>query len=363
MRLLVVAFVLAASVAVSAETIRILSDATVRARPDARSEALNVFKVGTVLEVAERQGDWYPVLLPPDSRGLRRYGYIAADVAEVLADQPQLAAGAPRIGVTPGTSLAIFVDVAIAEHITDHVSRLNVARNRELGELLAREAGSRVRKRGFRANEPGVTSVGLYFEGSSVLRVMRNAEAARFGGFRWTYNDARWDLDGHEYRVQDSTSDAVGTELDAGGLGAPPFWLHSALVAAPERATVLRDMYRSLDATDRLHPPGMRRARDWQRSLPGTRGLTSPGEAALIVLVRGRDRTNPAAVPRFFRDAFLDSRYEVGGAQASVFLVQTTLGRLVAWDSRIEGTTTAAKLSQVVGELVNGVVDRARSLK
>jgi hypothetical protein len=203
-----------------------------------------------------------------------------------------------------------------------------------------------------------VSSVGLHFEGSSVLRVLGNADVADLG-FRRTYHDARWDFDGHEYRLEADTRDAGDIDVDAGAVGPPPFWVDPTLAAAPERLSLVRDVYRSLEAIDRLHPPGMRRSGEWQRALPGTRGLTRAGELALVVLVRGRDRPGPAAVPQFFRDAFVDSRYEVGGAQVSVFLVQAALGRLLAWDSRIEGTTTAARLGQLVRDLVDDVVGDA----
>jgi hypothetical protein len=123
----------------------------------------------------------------------------------------------------------------------------------------------------------------------------------------------------------------------------------------------VRDLYRGLDAIDRLHPMGMRRSRGWQRLVPGAGGLAGlvPGDLAIVVLVRGRARPSPAAFPQFFRDAFKNARYEVGGALVSVFLVHGGYGRVVAWDSRIEGTTTSAKMRDVVGELVDDVVERS----
>jgi hypothetical protein len=110
----------------------------------------------------------------------------------------------------------VLVDVAIAEHITEDVSRIDLARNRALCEALDQRIGDRVRRQGLQVGATGLGSVGLYFEGSAVLRVFRNAEANV--GFRSSYDNTTWDLDNHEYQVQAGVTEPVlGERRPVGG--------------------------------------------------------------------------------------------------------------------------------------------------
>src|SRR5258708_535419 len=67
----------------AADTVRVTKQqAVVRLNPEGTSAVVAQVNLGTVLDVRSRQGSWYSVLLPPDSQGLRRSGFIAADDVE-----------------------------------------------------------------------------------------------------------------------------------------------------------------------------------------------------------------------------------------------------------------------------------------
>jgi peptidoglycan-associated lipoprotein len=65
---------------------------------------------GTTLEVLDKQGDWFWVIVPPDANGTRRAGWIRAGVVEaVIAPPPNPRQGqgdeaAPRASVSPAPS-------------------------------------------------------------------------------------------------------------------------------------------------------------------------------------------------------------------------------------------------------------------
>lgn len=221
-------------------------------------------------------------------------------------------------------------------------------------ESLRLVADAGLRAAGYRVTGPALASVGLYFEGAGVLRIMRNVEATRI---HVSYDDARWDVDAHAYLVE--RGDAAA--LDAAPQS-PPFWIGAELAGSPSRVERLGALYRALDAIDRLHPPGVRRARHVPRPLPHTALTTGvhDGDGVLVVLVRGRERPNREPVSRFFVDAFVNARYEVSGTLVSVFLIDTRRSTIVGWNSRIEGRTTAEAIRRTAGDLVTQVAEDSR---
>ena len=71
-----------------AATVRTSSPkAAVTRHQNARSEVVAPAPPGTVLDVLERDGEWYWVLLPRDENGTRRQGYIHARDLETAAGQ------------------------------------------------------------------------------------------------------------------------------------------------------------------------------------------------------------------------------------------------------------------------------------
>jgi hypothetical protein len=81
------AIVLTYSLCASAqETVRVTAaDTAVYLRPDPTSPVVLRVAVGTLLDVERRDGDWYPVVLPPDAQGLRRFGFVQASAVERVA--------------------------------------------------------------------------------------------------------------------------------------------------------------------------------------------------------------------------------------------------------------------------------------
>ena len=105
----------------SADTVRVTKDqATIRLNPETTSAAITQVQAGTVLEVNTKHGSWYVVTLPPDSQGLRRSGYIAADDVErfeasQVAERPRQSPPAghtvrPPSLVPPTSSLGLAPD-------------------------------------------------------------------------------------------------------------------------------------------------------------------------------------------------------------------------------------------------------------
>lgn len=96
-----------------AQSLRVTApEAAVRLQPNAQADVLIKITIGTLLESKGREGEWYAVLLPPDSQGLQRYGYIPATAVEVVqAGIPNLpsapAAAAPQPALKPPTPLPL----------------------------------------------------------------------------------------------------------------------------------------------------------------------------------------------------------------------------------------------------------------
>lgn len=84
---LVVVWSLCAAAA-SAQTVRVkIGPANVYERPRASSDVVTSVPEGTVLEVLQREGPWYWVLLPRDAHGTQRSGYVPAYVVERVGDK------------------------------------------------------------------------------------------------------------------------------------------------------------------------------------------------------------------------------------------------------------------------------------
>jgi hypothetical protein len=88
---LAVAFTLFATVSALAQTqVRVTRDQATIWRRDARIPATQV-KAGTILDVVEREGDWYIVLIPSTSGGAGETGMIAVALVEPVAGAPRTA--------------------------------------------------------------------------------------------------------------------------------------------------------------------------------------------------------------------------------------------------------------------------------
>lgn len=91
--LLVVLVVMLTSVghavfAQSPPSVRVISRVTsVVVSPRTKSEVVMSAVQGTVLEVLGKEGDWYWVILPPDTHGTRRPGWVAARDVEIVGAQ------------------------------------------------------------------------------------------------------------------------------------------------------------------------------------------------------------------------------------------------------------------------------------
>jgi SH3 domain-containing protein len=65
-------------------TVRVVADdAAVKIRPNSRSEVMASLASGTILEVLDREGDWYWVLLHPSAHGTREAGWIRREAIEL----------------------------------------------------------------------------------------------------------------------------------------------------------------------------------------------------------------------------------------------------------------------------------------
>ena len=92
-----------ASTVLAQARVRVVSDRALIWRRDARIPATSV-RIGTVLDVTGREGNWYIVVIPKES-GTRELGMIAVSQVEPVAGSapppPQRAPGPPTAG--PGT--------------------------------------------------------------------------------------------------------------------------------------------------------------------------------------------------------------------------------------------------------------------
>jgi len=100
--LIVIGALAGAAAAVSGQditTVRVVAeDARVTARPSARSEVMAALAPGAILEVLDREGDWYWVLLHPGAHGTREAGWIRREVIELAQ------AGRNGVSMLPPTS-------------------------------------------------------------------------------------------------------------------------------------------------------------------------------------------------------------------------------------------------------------------
>jgi hypothetical protein len=249
----------------------------------------------------------------------------------------------------PTTDVVLLTDVLLAEHKTDTASRLDLGRNRILGEQVTASAMSTWRRRGCRISSTQITSIGLYSDGRSVLRVVRNAEP-NTGRF-YTYDDTAWAVD-HDVEVIARV--ASGAPVNPEPLLPGGFWVSASIAADPELIQVLRTVYRQLDAGERLHPRGVRLSRVTSQVISEATRLAPrlAATTAMVTLVRGRERPNPAAAWNFLKDMFRDARYEVGGALTSVFVVDLTDGSVRAWSSAIGRDTSATNVGNIVRRLI-----------
>jgi len=81
-----------------------IGPANVYERPRTSSEVIMVAQEGTIFDVLNREDTWYWVLLPPDGNGLRRGGYIAIYLVELVSPKgPDVLprTGLPALAVKP----------------------------------------------------------------------------------------------------------------------------------------------------------------------------------------------------------------------------------------------------------------------
>lgn len=89
--------------ALAQETIRVVSpEASVRLNMEESSAVVAVVKIGTVLEVRSQNASWYGVVLPPDSTGVPRFGYISANDVERFVSAAVADRAAQSLSVNPG---------------------------------------------------------------------------------------------------------------------------------------------------------------------------------------------------------------------------------------------------------------------
>ena len=97
-------FFLLCSIPVQAETVKlkvVASTANVRLTPDLGSRIVGTASAGTILESAERLGDWYKVSLPPGRDGSEVTGYIHIKTVEVQAEAPRISSNIPSQRTQP----------------------------------------------------------------------------------------------------------------------------------------------------------------------------------------------------------------------------------------------------------------------
>ncbi len=120
-----------------AEQVRVKGvPATIYERPKESSDVIVIAQPGTILDVMQRQDDWYWVIVPADSNGTRRIGYVVASAVERLGDTRVLEPGIRGMPARPeaiptatGTPELprFFVGVGgggqfVVPDFTDHVS-------------------------------------------------------------------------------------------------------------------------------------------------------------------------------------------------------------------------------------------------
>ncbi len=87
-----------------------IGPANIYERPRTSSDVIMVAPEGTVLDVLSREDTWYWVLLPADGNGLRRAGYIAVYLVELIAPKGP--------DVTPRTGPALATKPPVAKPAT-----------------------------------------------------------------------------------------------------------------------------------------------------------------------------------------------------------------------------------------------------
>jgi hypothetical protein len=69
-------------------TVRVIaSQANIRLKPDLQSAVVSKVPLGGVLDVIQKEGDWYQIELPPDENGIVVTGFIHASTVEVVKEE------------------------------------------------------------------------------------------------------------------------------------------------------------------------------------------------------------------------------------------------------------------------------------
>ncbi len=111
--MLVVVLLLAVPGAFAQDTQRLrvkLGPANVYERPRTSADVLMVAQEGTIFDVLNREGTWYWVLLPPDGNGMRRGGYIAVYLVDLISPKgPDVLprTGLPALSVKPPVAKSV----------------------------------------------------------------------------------------------------------------------------------------------------------------------------------------------------------------------------------------------------------------
>jgi opacity protein-like surface antigen len=69
----------------------IASQANIRLKPDFQSAVISKVPLGGVLDVMQKEGDWYQIKLPPDEKGFVVTGYIHGSTVEVIEETKPIA--------------------------------------------------------------------------------------------------------------------------------------------------------------------------------------------------------------------------------------------------------------------------------
>lgn len=113
--------------------------ANVRLKPDLDSPVIGQIAKGTVLESANKIGDWYAVKLPPDADGIVVSGYVHMSTVEITTDAGEEPAAeeapapppAPRVRTAPPARTPVRTErVSEPEPVREPVARERYGRRR-----------------------------------------------------------------------------------------------------------------------------------------------------------------------------------------------------------------------------------------
>jgi len=62
----------------------VTSQANIRLKPDLQSVVISKVPLGGILDVIQKEGDWYQIKLPPDEKGIVVMGYIHESTVEIM---------------------------------------------------------------------------------------------------------------------------------------------------------------------------------------------------------------------------------------------------------------------------------------